>query len=62
MTILTIARLTVARDGPAPDPAVLLGLTIVSVALTTWGIERLVIARARGRRPSSRSRSACPRS
>ena len=40
--ILTIARLTIAETSRRRILAVLLGLTVVSVALTTWGIERLV--------------------
>ena len=40
--VLTIARLTVAETSRRRILAVLLGLTVVSVALTTWGIERLV--------------------
>ena len=42
MTILTIARLTVAEARRRRILWVLLALTLVSVALTTWGIERLV--------------------
>lgn len=40
--ILTIARLTIAETSRRRILAVLLALTVVSVALTTWGIERLV--------------------
>jgi ABC-type transport system involved in multi-copper enzyme maturation permease subunit len=39
---LTIARLTVAEAGRRRIVWVLLGLTILTVALTTWGVERLV--------------------
>lgn len=47
--ILTIARLTVAETARRRILWVLLGLTLVSVALTTWGVERLVsIARVNG--------------
>jgi ABC-type transport system involved in multi-copper enzyme maturation permease subunit len=42
MTVLTIARLTVAEARRRRILWVLLGLTLVSVALTTWGVERLV--------------------
>ena len=42
MTILTIARLTVAEARRRRILWVLLALTLVSVALTTWGVERLV--------------------
>jgi ABC-type transport system involved in multi-copper enzyme maturation permease subunit len=40
--ILIIARLTVAETARRRILAVLFALTVVSVALTTWGIERLV--------------------
>jgi ABC-type transport system involved in multi-copper enzyme maturation permease subunit len=40
--ILTIARLTVAEAGRRRTVWVLLGLTLLTVALTTWGVERLV--------------------
>jgi ABC-type transport system involved in multi-copper enzyme maturation permease subunit len=40
--ILIIARLTVAETGRRRILAVLFALTVVSVALTMWGIERLV--------------------
>jgi len=40
--ILVIARLTVAEAIRRRIVWVLLGLTVVSVALTTWGMERLV--------------------
>jgi len=40
--ILTIARLTVAEAARRRILVVLLGLTLVSVALTTLGVERLV--------------------
>ena len=47
--ILTIARLTVAETARRRILVVLLALTVVSVALTTWGIERLVtLARVGG--------------
>ncbi len=47
--ILTIARLTVAETARRRILAVLLALTLISVALTTWGIERLVtLAREEG--------------
>ncbi len=47
MAIATIARLTVAEAARRRILWVLLGLTIVSVALTTLGVERLVtLARA----------------
>jgi len=39
---LTIARLTVAEAGRRRTVWVLLGLTLLTVALTTWGVERLV--------------------
>jgi ABC-type transport system involved in multi-copper enzyme maturation permease subunit len=42
MAILTIARLTVAEAARRRILVVLLGLTLVSVALTTLGVERLV--------------------
>jgi len=40
--ILTIARLTVAEAARRRILVVLLALTLVSVALTTLGVERLV--------------------
>jgi ABC-type transport system involved in multi-copper enzyme maturation permease subunit len=40
--ILVIARLTVAEAARRRILWVLLGLTVFSVALTTWGVERLV--------------------
>lgn len=40
--VLTIARLTVAEAGRRRIVWVLLGLTLLTVALTTWGVERLV--------------------
>ena len=40
--ILILARLTVAETARRRILAVLFALTVVSVALTTWGIERLV--------------------
>jgi ABC-type transport system involved in multi-copper enzyme maturation permease subunit len=40
--ILIIARLTIAETSRRRILAVLLALTVISVALTTWGIERLV--------------------
>jgi ABC-type transport system involved in multi-copper enzyme maturation permease subunit len=40
--ILIIARLTIAETSRRRILAVLLALTLISVALTTWGIERLV--------------------
>jgi ABC-type transport system involved in multi-copper enzyme maturation permease subunit len=44
---LTIARLTIAEAGRRRIVWVLLGLTFLTVALTTWGVERLVsLARA----------------
>jgi ABC-type transport system involved in multi-copper enzyme maturation permease subunit len=47
--ILIIARLTVREAARRRILWVLLGLTLVSVTLTTWGIERLVtLARADG--------------
>jgi ABC-type transport system involved in multi-copper enzyme maturation permease subunit len=47
--ILTVARLTIAETARRRILAVLLLLTLISVALTTWGIERLVtLARAEG--------------
>jgi ABC-type transport system involved in multi-copper enzyme maturation permease subunit len=47
--ILTIARLTVAEAARRRILAVLLLLTVISVALTTWGVERLVtLAREEG--------------
>jgi ABC-type transport system involved in multi-copper enzyme maturation permease subunit len=49
MAILTIARLTVAEVVRRRIAWVLLGLTAVSVLLTTWGVERLVtLARNNG--------------
>jgi ABC-type transport system involved in multi-copper enzyme maturation permease subunit len=49
MAVLTIARLTVAEVIRRRIAWVLLGLTVVSVALTTWGVERLVsLGRASG--------------
>jgi ABC-type transport system involved in multi-copper enzyme maturation permease subunit len=45
--VLTIARLTIAEAGRRRIVWVLLGLTLLTVALTTWGVERLVsLARA----------------
>jgi ABC-type transport system involved in multi-copper enzyme maturation permease subunit len=47
-TILTLARLTVAEAARRRILWVLLALTLASVALTTWGVERLVsLARER---------------
>ena len=47
--ILVIARLTVAEAVRRRIVWVLAGLTMISVALTTWGVERLVsLARAGG--------------
>jgi ABC-type transport system involved in multi-copper enzyme maturation permease subunit len=47
--ILVIARLTIAEAARRRIIWVLLGLTVVSVLLTSWGIERLVsLARERG--------------
>jgi len=47
--VLTIARLTVAEAVRRRIVWVLAGLTILSVALTTWGVERLVsLARSGG--------------
>lgn len=47
--ILTIARLTIGEAARRRILLVLLGLTVASVVLTTWGVERLVsIARDRG--------------
>ena len=47
---IVIARLTVAEAMRRRTIWVLLGLTVVSVALTTWGVDRLVsLARAGGR-------------
>ena len=40
--VLTIARLTVAEAARRRILWVLVGLTLVTVALTTWGMERLV--------------------
>jgi ABC-type transport system involved in multi-copper enzyme maturation permease subunit len=40
--VLTIARLTVAEAGRRRIVWVLLALTLLTVALTTWGVERLV--------------------
>jgi ABC-type transport system involved in multi-copper enzyme maturation permease subunit len=40
--ILIIARLTIAETSRRRILLVLLALTVISVALTTWGIERLV--------------------
>ena len=40
--VLTIARLTVAEAGRRRIVWILLGLTLLTVALTTWGVERLV--------------------
>jgi ABC-type transport system involved in multi-copper enzyme maturation permease subunit len=40
--ILIIAQLTIAETSRRRILAVLLALTLISVALTTWGIERLV--------------------
>jgi ABC-type transport system involved in multi-copper enzyme maturation permease subunit len=49
MAILAIARLTVAETVRRRIALVLLGLTVVSVLLTTWGVDRLVtLARERG--------------
>jgi ABC-2 type transport system permease protein len=49
VTILTIARLTVAEAIRRRIALVLLGLTLISVVLTTWGVDRLVtLARERG--------------
>jgi ABC-type transport system involved in multi-copper enzyme maturation permease subunit len=49
MTVLTIARLTIAETVRRRILLVLIVLTIASVGLTTWGIERLVtFARADG--------------
>jgi ABC-2 type transport system permease protein len=49
MATLTIARLTVAEVIRRRIAWVLLALTVVSVALTTWGVERLVsLGRASG--------------
>jgi ABC-type transport system involved in multi-copper enzyme maturation permease subunit len=49
MAILTIARLTVAETVRRRIALVLLGLTVVSVLLTTWGVDRLVsLADTRG--------------
>ena len=36
--VLTIARLTVAEAGRRRTVWVLLGLTLLTVALTTWGV------------------------
>jgi len=45
--VLTIARLTIAEATRRRIVWVLLGLTLLTVALTTWGVERLVsLARA----------------
>jgi ABC-type transport system involved in multi-copper enzyme maturation permease subunit len=47
--IVTIARMTVAEAARRRILWVLLGLTLVSVILTTWGLERLVtVTRERG--------------
>jgi ABC-type transport system involved in multi-copper enzyme maturation permease subunit len=47
MAVLTIARLTITETIRRRIAWVLLGLTIASVLLTTWGMERLVsLARA----------------
>ena len=47
MAVLTIARLTITETIRRRIALVLLGLTVVSVLLTTWGMERLVsLARA----------------
>ena len=47
--IWTIARLTVAEAARRRILWVLLALTLISVSLTTWGVERLVsLARERG--------------
>jgi ABC-type transport system involved in multi-copper enzyme maturation permease subunit len=49
MTVLTIARLTVAEAARRRILLILLILTVVSVTLTTWGIDRLVsLARESG--------------
>jgi len=49
MTVLTIARLTVAEAARRRILLILLILTLVSVSLTTWGIDRLVsLARESG--------------
>ena len=49
MAMLTIARLTITETIRRRIALVLLGLTIVSVLLTTWGMERLVsLARTDG--------------
>ncbi|HEX5012651.1 MAG TPA: ABC transporter permease [Candidatus Limnocylindrales bacterium] len=49
MAMLTIARLTITETIRRRIALVLLGLTVVSVILTTWGMERLVsLARADG--------------
>jgi len=49
VTILTIARLTIAEAIRRRIVLVLIGLTLVSVALTALGVERLVsLARANG--------------
>jgi ABC-type transport system involved in multi-copper enzyme maturation permease subunit len=40
--VLTSARLTVAEAGRRRIVWILLGLTLLTVALTTWGVERLV--------------------
>ena len=48
-SILTIAGLTVAEAVRRRIVWVLVGLTVLSVALTTWGVERLVsLARSGG--------------
>src|SRR5262245_5246749 len=49
MAVLTIARLTVTEIVRRRIAWVLLALTVISVALTTWGVDRLVsIARTNG--------------
>ncbi len=49
IAILVIARLSIAEVIRRRIVWVLLGLTVVSVGLTTWGVERLVsLARANG--------------
>jgi ABC-type transport system involved in multi-copper enzyme maturation permease subunit len=49
MAALTIARLTITETIRRRIAWVLLGLTVVSVVLTTWGMERLVsLAKADG--------------
>jgi ABC-2 type transport system permease protein len=49
--ILIIARLTVAETARRRILAVLFALTVVSVALTTWGVERLVTLARNGGTP-----------